>query len=112
MPKKGTDVPPCSAYAVAVSKALLAELGPRSGATKIVMHWTGASERSVKYWIEGTRGPDGRHLVMLMKNSDEVLRTVLSMAGREQLSLTLEMSAARDALSRAIHAIDELLNRS
>lgn len=107
-PKKGTIVPRGDAYADAISKALLADFGTRSGATKIVMGWTGASSRSVKYWIAGKRGPDGRHLMMLMRHSDSVMRSVLDLSGREAHGLALELSAVRAALRRAIAIVDAL----
>ncbi|HEY7130105.1 MAG TPA: hypothetical protein VH332_10555 [Nitrospira sp.] len=51
-------------YAVAIAAALRAELGETHQATKTVMRWTDACERSAKNWIAGTRGPAGEHLIV------------------------------------------------
>ena len=49
---------------------------------KMAMRWTGASERTVKYWFAGERGPSGDHLIALVRHSDAVLYVVLALAGR------------------------------
>lgn len=41
-----------------------------------------ASERTVKYWLSGERGPSGEHLVSLSRQSDAVLIVLLSLADR------------------------------
>lgn len=89
VPKKCTVVPDgfqsdrhAVSFAEAISAALRRELGNTSGAIKIVMRWTRASERTVKYWFTGERGPSGEHLVLLAAHSDVVFRTILDLAGR------------------------------
>ena len=69
-------------YRKAVAAALRAELGPTHRAIKTAMRWTGASERTVKYWLSGERGPSGEHLILLAQHSDAVLMTILTMAER------------------------------
>jgi len=64
-------------YAAVISAALRKELGNTHCAAKTVMQWTGASERTVKYWFAGTKGPSGEHLVMLAHHSDTVLTEFL-----------------------------------
>ena len=112
-PKKGTLVPKARSrsdgrYAAAISSALKQELGRSSQATKTVMRWTGASDRAAKYWLSGTRGPDGWHLIQLARNSDAVLQSVLRMADRDVYELAIELDAAKTALSRAVALIDAL----
>lgn len=46
------------------------------------MRWTGASERTVKYWLAGERGPSGDHLIALARHSDAVLFMLFALAGR------------------------------
>jgi len=46
------------------------------------MRWTGASERTVKYWIAGERGPSREHLIALARHSDIVFHMVLMLADR------------------------------
>ena len=48
-------------YRKAMAMALHEELGSsQSRGFKMAMRWTGASERTVKYWLAGERGPSGR----------------------------------------------------
>ncbi len=112
-PKKGTAVPQAeidaaSDYATMIAKALRAELGTSARATKTLMHWTGASDRAAKYWLSGARGPDGRHLVLLARHSESVLRALLRMAHREAYALAIELGAAQAALTRAMAVLDAL----
>ncbi|MCW3481038.1 hypothetical protein OL229_15940 [Neisseriaceae bacterium JH1-16] len=79
-PTEGSEVD----YANQISAALQKELGRSHRATKTVMRWTGASERTVKNWITGERGPSGDYLVALIRNSDEVMQCILHMADRPQ----------------------------
>ncbi|MDP2739716.1 MAG: hypothetical protein Q8O82_13700 [Pseudorhodobacter sp.] len=53
-----------------------------------MMGWTGASERTVKYWLSGERGPNGEHLILLAQHSDAALVTILTMAERLSTSGT------------------------
>ena len=85
VPKMGTTVHLAAdqaRYREAVAAALRAELGPTHQAIKIAMRWTGASERTAKYWLSGERGPSGEHLILLAQQSDAVLITILTMAER------------------------------
>lgn len=91
-PKKGTTVPNSSDkssghYARTIATALRAELGTSAQATKTLMHWTGASDRAAKYWLAGTRGPDGWNLILIAKNSDAVLHSLLQLADRDAYEL-------------------------
>ena len=112
-PKKGTIVPKSHSrsdgrYAAAISSALKQELGSSSRATKTVMRWTGASDRAAKYWLSGTRGPDGWNLILLARNSDAVWLSLLALADREVFELAIELKAAKAALLRALALIDAL----
>ena len=85
VPKMGTTVHLAAdqaRYREAVAAALRAELGPTHQAIKTAMRWTGASERTVKYWLSGERGPSGEHLILLVQHSDALLLTILTMAER------------------------------
>jgi hypothetical protein len=110
-PKIGNKLPNGereAAYASAISRALMADVGAGHVATKTVMLWTGASERSARHWLNGDYGPGGRHLILLARNSAAVTRTILQLAGRGSMELSLEISAARAALVRATAIIDAL----
>ena len=69
-------------YRSAIAMALHAELGSTHRAIKSARRWTGASERTVKYWFQGERGPSGKHLVSLVRHSDDVLMVLLTLANR------------------------------
>lgn len=69
-------------YRPAVARALHEELGETHRAIKMAMRWTGASERTVKDWFSGERGPSGHHLIALTRHSDAVLYVLLALAGR------------------------------
>ena len=49
---------------------------------EVVVQLTGANERTVRNWFEAKNGPSGELLVALCRHSDEVLATVLRLAGR------------------------------
>lgn len=113
LPKKGKVLPMESTdgaeegYANAISSALQKELGQSHRATKTVMRWTGASERTVKNWISGERGPSGVYLVALIRHSDEVMQCILHMADRHQ---TIAAAKLPD-IARLLHEALELFER-
>lgn len=85
LPKIGTivhldDIP--GDFRAAMAMALHVELGSTHRAIKSAMRWTGASERTVKYWFAGKRGPRGEHRVSLARHSDAVLIALLALADR------------------------------
>ena len=85
VPKTGTNVhieADVADYRTAIAAALRDELGLTRRAVKTVKRWTGASERTVKYWIAGERGPSGEHLIALARHSDIVFHMVLLLADR------------------------------
>ena len=69
-------------YATMIATALRTELGDTHRATKTLMQWTGAGERTVKHWLSGVHGPGGEHLLVLMRESEAVFEAVLTAAGR------------------------------
>ena len=73
------------AFAMKIAAALGSELKDRNSRAKLVAGWTGANERTVKNWILGRYAPSGRHLVILVRHSDQVLNAVMAMAGRQDL---------------------------
>jgi len=72
-------------FTVAISQALHKAYGGKLSSAKAVMKHTGASERTVKNWFQGKNSPNGENLVRLMRHSDEILETLLVMAGREDI---------------------------
>jgi hypothetical protein len=76
-----------------------------------VMRWTGASERTVKNWLDGTHGPSGDHFVGLVRHSDEVLRVLLNMAGRGSALVSVNVIDIRQKLLETVQFMDEHIHR-
>jgi hypothetical protein len=92
----------------AIAVALKAEFGATPSALKTVAQLTHSNERTVRNWWEGKNGPSGSNLVILMRHSDRVLRTVLELADRRDLVLAAELTGLRQRLIDAVAAIDSL----
>lgn len=111
--KKGNNVPSAGSdghpYAGAIADALRTELGQSHRATKTLMRWTGASDRTAKNWLSGSCGPSGDHLVLLARESDSVLATVLGLAGRNQHMVGADLLTIRHALLTATELVNGLL---
>ena len=95
-------------YATAIAAALRDDLGGTHRATKTVMRWTGASERTVKNWFAASSGPRGEHLVALIRHSDAVFEALLLLAGRDQAVAAKKLIDARDALAKMLEIIADL----
>ncbi|MCK3776681.1 hypothetical protein MZK49_08040 [Ensifer sesbaniae] len=116
VPIKGTIVPARATstrenYAIGIAQALKEDIGTKPPAIKTIMRWTGASDRAVKYWLTGERGPGGWHLIQLARNSDAVLHAFLHMAGRDLFEVSIELNAAQASLTRAAAIISALAPR-
>jgi hypothetical protein len=85
-------------YAAMIAAALRVELGDSHRATKTVMRWTGASERTVKHWLAGRHGPGGAYLVDLMRESEAVLEAMLAAADRRDAVVAARVLAAHGAI--------------
>lgn len=110
VPKKGTDVLKQARriFLEEMSVALKSELGDSRKAAKEITKWTGASDRTAKYWLSGARSPSGWQLVVLAEHSDAVFRAVLRLSHRNAFQVSVELNAARAALKRATSLIDDL----
>lgn len=100
LPGRGDGAPPLPGYASAIAEALRADVGDTHRATKTVMRWTGASEKSVKNWFGGQIGPKGLYLLSLLHQSNIVLHAVLHAAGRDDVLGVLGVEMAYDKESR------------
>lgn len=79
---------------------------------KTVAGWTGANERTVKNWVSGQYGPCGSHLIGLMRYSDEVLESVLSMVGLHDLRLAEKLNVMEQhmqELASMIRALNQTI---
>ncbi|WP_313209913.1 hypothetical protein [Stutzerimonas nitrititolerans] len=99
-------------YADRIGTALRNELGSTHQASKTLMRWTNANERTVKNWLAGASGPRGEHLVALVRHSDAVLVAFLMMANRQHALTTIELPRLRQKLQSAIDGIDAYLDEN
>lgn len=104
----GADRPKEDEYLVAIREALRQELGGHGGATKTIMRWTGASDRTARNWMSGAAGPSGYHLICLARESNAVLAAMLAMSGRTELALSADVHAVEVALAKAAGALEVL----
>jgi len=91
-----------------VAAALRDEFGATPSALKTVARLTQSNERAVRNWFEGKNGPSGANLVILMRHSDRVLRTVLQLADRPDLVVAVGLTGLRQRLIDAVAEIDGL----
>jgi hypothetical protein len=72
-------------FARAIAEALRKDFGETHASVKTVVALTKANERAVKNWFSAKNGPTGRHLIDLVRSSDDVLETVLRLSGTSDL---------------------------
>jgi hypothetical protein len=96
-------------FVTAIAAALKAEFGATSSVLKTVAQLTHANERAVRNWLDAKNGPSGSNLVILMRHSDRVLRTVLELADRPDLDFAVGLTSLRERLTEAVAEIDRLL---
>ena len=107
-PRNGSQRPARLHFAIEIGNALRAELGGSHQTVKTIMSWTCASERTIKNWLDGSHGPNGVHLIEVIRHSDAVCSLVLQLAGREQALATIRIVDLRNRLAAALAEIDRL----
>jgi hypothetical protein len=95
-------------FAQVIADALHRDFGETHAAVKIVVGLTKANERAVKNWFKAKNGPTGRHLVDLVRISDEVLEAVLLMSGRQELVVAKKLADSKQLLIKMFKLIGEL----
>jgi hypothetical protein len=88
--------------------ALHRDLGETHKAVKTVVGLTNANERAVKNWFTAKNGPTGRHLVDLVRTSDQVLEAVLLMSGRQELIVAKKLADSKQMLIKMPKLIGDL----
>lgn len=107
----GNSLPPSpgpGSFPEVIAEALRREFGGTPAAVKVVVRLTRANERAVKNWFHAKNGPSGENLVTLLRHSDEVLESVLKMAGRQDLIVARKLTGAREKLREMLALIDDL----
>ena len=81
---------------------------PRNGggAAKQLERWTGASNRTVRGWLSGVRGPSGEHLVLLARRSDAVLEALMALVFQPAESGEDVVDTARRLIATALVTLD------
>ncbi|MBX3564322.1 MAG: hypothetical protein KF730_07070 [Sphingomonas sp.] len=115
LPKKGSSFPIGRAslteteFAQVIASALKVEFGSARNGPKIITQWTGVSQRTAKNWLGGTNAPSGVHLVMLAKESNAVLKALMLMAERPEMSLGASLMSLRRSLTETLSALDQVI---
>jgi hypothetical protein len=99
-------------FCEAISEALRREYGGSPAAVKMVVRLTRTNERAVRNWFAAKNGPSGENLVILLRHSEEVLQTVLFLAGRHDLITARKLTGAREKLHEMLSLLDDLQPRS
>ena len=95
-------------YASQISDALLSELGSTAQSAKTIMKWTGASNRTARYWLSGEKGPSGSNLLLIARHSPAVWGAILGMTGKQSAILADDIHAVEVALSKALGSVERL----
>jgi Protein of unknown function (DUF1778) len=95
-------------FARVIADALHRDFGGTHGAVKTVVNLTKANERAVKNWFMAKNGPSGRHLVDLMRGSEEVLEIVLRLSGRHELVVAKKFADSRQVLIHMLRLVDDM----
>jgi hypothetical protein len=105
---EGSDRIGAGGFAAAIAAALRKDFGDTRSAIKTIVSLTTANERAVKNWFEGRNGPSGEFLILLCRHSDQVLETVLLLAGRRELVTAKKLVDAKGKLREMLMLLDEL----
>lgn len=114
-PKKGRSFPigrrllTEDEFAQVIASALKVEFGSTRNAAKTIMRWTGASQRTAKNWLAGSNAPSGVNLVFLARESNAVLKAIMLMAERPEMSLGASLISLRRILSETMAALEEMM---
>jgi hypothetical protein len=95
-------------FAQVIADALHRDFGETHKAVKTVVGLTNANERAVKNWFTAKNGPTGRHLVDLVRTSDQVLEAVLLTSGRQELVVAKKLAASKQMLVEMLKLIGDL----
>lgn len=114
-PKKGRVLPARNdrediqaTYARRIAAALRTEFRNSRSAVKVVMGWTGVTERTAKQWLAGENGPSGQHLIALLRESETVFEAVLLASGRTNALAAARVLAVHGTLVDALATMELL----
>lgn len=114
-PKKGSSFPvgrdalTDTEFAQVIASALKVEFGSTRNGAKTIMKWTGVSARTAKNWLNGTNAPSGVHLILLARESNAVLKAMMLMAERPEMSFGASLLSLRRVLAETMAALDQMM---
>jgi hypothetical protein len=114
-PKKGKTFPigrdalTEAEFAQVIASALKLEFGSTRNGAKMIMRWTGASQRTAKNWLSGLHAPSGLNLVLLVRESNAVFKAMMRLAERREMSLTTNLISLRRLLADTVTALDKMI---
>ena len=105
----GRDTLTDAEFAQVIASALKVEFGSTRHGAKTIMKWTGVSQRTAKNWRSGKNAPSGTHLVMLARESNAVLKALMLMAERPEMSLGASLLSLKRLLTETMAALDQMM---
>lgn len=96
-------------FAQVIASALKVEFGSTRHGAKTIMKWTGVSQRTAKNWLNGTNAPSGVHLILLARESNAVLKAMMLLSDRPEMSLGASLLSLKRLLAETTAALDELM---
>lgn len=99
---------PSESFAEAIAAALHRQYDQTHAGVKTVVTLTGANERAVRNWFDAKNGPNGEFLIALCRHSDQVLDTVLMLAGRTQHVRARKVEQARQKVGEIMVLLQAL----
>ncbi|MBL0000913.1 MAG: hypothetical protein IPO97_07865 [Sphingomonadales bacterium] len=113
-PKKGSSFPvgrdrlTDAEFAQVIASALKVEFGSTRNGTKMIMKWTGVSDRTAKNWLNGTNAPSGVHLILLARDQRGAEGHDVD-GRRPEMSLGASLLSLRRVLGETIAALDQMM---
>jgi len=96
-------------YSRVIGAALRLELGGSGKAAKTLMKWTGANERTARNWLSGGIGPNGKHLVLLCRESDAVWQAMMRVSSRRPDLADSRLGVMAKALAHELMSLHIML---
>lgn len=106
LPKEAPGAWHAPDYTATIARALRQGVGTGGGGAKQLERWTGASNRTVRGWLSGARGPSGEHLIILARQSDTVLEALLTLIFPSSESGAGSLDAVRRLIATALVTLD------
>lgn len=105
----GRDTLTDAEFAQVIASALKVEFGSARNGAKIITKWTGVSDRTAKNWLSGKNAPSAMHLVLLARESNAVLKAIMLLADRPEMSVGASILSLKRLLSDTLTALDEMM---